>query len=299
MQRIPQHDCFDESHHLVPNAAHHLILEAPHAASTAQWSFWRQWCPEPWEGMDDLFWCTTDQGITELLGVMMGQLRQRWPGLSVSVIRGLIPRTFGDLNRQWSTHARPGPRHTGALAPQLTSAQHVEALTHVIEQYHQRVTSLLDNAAQTSRVIYMQCHTYAPITVRTRPGQRPHLALRRAYGENQVGRYPKRPKMQLMTAPSDDRQARLSNSRWVEGIIKHYQSVAVDVSENQPFALHPLTRLTERVTQWAPAALGVEWSRASLAERYLPFDVMHFDDENLRQWSAPMVDALAYVLVEQ
>ena len=105
--------------------------------------------------------------------------------------------------------------------------------------------------------------------------------------------------MQLMTAPSDDRQARLSNSRWVEGIIEHYQSVAVDVSENQPFALHPLTRLTERVTQWAPQALGVEWSRASLAERYLPFDVMHFDDENLRQWSAPMVDALAYVLVEQ
>lgn len=263
------------------------MLEAPHAASFQDWTRWREVLDIQWEGMNELFLCSTDQGVSALMFKLAEEMIQGTPDVKIVCIEGALPRTLGDLNRVMSLpeHGRPTYFDTGAVGRELEGTQWVERILDAQRTYHEHVGAYVDESD-----IYVQCHTYAPISVHVKSDECPLQVLSDAYEKMRL--YPKRPNMQLMTAPYDARQDRQCDGELIDSILSSYRAQGHRIKENAPFALHPLTKLSHYVRRAGGCGFGVEWNRMAVAHMFQPFGPMSFPSRRVKQWVSPMVSAL-------
>ena len=248
---------------------------------------WRSQLEFQWEGMNELFLCATDQGVSALMLSLARELVRHHEDVRVVCVEGVLPRTLGDLNRVLSLpkHGRPTHFDTGAVARELEGTPWVERVLEAQRAYHEYVGAQVDDAD-----LYVQCHTYAPISVKVSPEQSTLDVLSDAY--KCMRQHPKRPNMQLMTAPHDARRHRLCDDALIDGVLSSYRAQGVRIKENAPFALHPLTRLSHYVRRAGGGGFGVEWNRMAVAHMFDPFGAMSFPSQRVKQWVAPMVSAL-------
>lgn len=270
-----------------PDAPHTLVLEAPHAANFQDWMCWREVLDLQWEGMNELFLCSTDQGVSALMFGLAKEVVQSNPQVKVVCIEGVLPRTLGDLNRVLSLpeHGRATHFETGAVGSQLEGTRWVERILEAQRTYHEHVEGHVDEADT-----YVQCHTYAPISVRIGSDESALEVLSDAYKKMRL--HPRRPNIQLMTAPHDARKNRLCDDDLIDSILSSYRAHGHCIKENTPFALHPLSKSSHYVKRAKGRGFGVEWNRMAVAHMFQPFAPMSFPSQCIKQWVAPLVSAL-------
>jgi hypothetical protein len=118
-------------------------------------------------------------------------------------------------------------------------------------------------------------HTYAPRSVDVPVDERIVERLREAYLPENVGRWPLRPEVDLITRDPEGR--RLAADALVEAVAAAFRAAGLAVAEAASYALHPATLAASFAARFPGRTLCLEVRRDLLVGAFTPFEEMAID----------------------
>ncbi|MDX1389761.1 MAG: N-formylglutamate amidohydrolase, partial [Acidobacteriota bacterium] len=212
------------------------------------------------------------------------------------IVRGLVPRTFVDLNRELDRHGDDlrAANLTLAIPPYIRPEEDLETLAALHGAYHEAV-ALAYEAVCGRGGIAIQLHTYAPRSVRIDEiGDDIVTALRAAYAPERYDTWPRRPDVDLITATPDD--TALAPALLVAAIRRRFERTGIVVAENATYTLHPGTTGHRHAAKYPGQVLCLEINRERLADPFVPFAPMRIGPRKVRRMTTPIVAGILDVL---
>lgn len=220
---------------------------------------------------------------------------------SVLIVRGLVARTFVDLNRViGATSAgsvcdtRSEAREevlTPGLPAYVTRGEDIETLLRMHRDYQALVTRAHEIVCAAPDASVLILHTYAPRALsvdRVDEGIVP--ALRRAYEPAVFATLERRPDVDLISETSDN--DRLAPEALVRAVREQYARIGIEVAENATYRLHESSMGWVHSLRYPGRVLCMEINRELLADPFTPFEEMSISEAKARQLAAPIAAAL-------
>ena len=133
-------------------------------------------------------------------------------------------------------------------------------------------------------------HTYAPRFVEiTKIDAGIVQALRAAYEPEQYERWRRRPDVDVISESSDG--AKLAPAELVEAIRRNYAAAGIEATENATYRLDPSTMGHVHSIRYPERVLGLEISRARLADPFTPFEEMRVSEAKAVEMAVPIAAA--------
>ncbi|MDJ0838408.1 MAG: hypothetical protein QNK37_17960 [Acidobacteriota bacterium] len=264
-----------------------VFIELPHGATEmhhlqAAKRLTRQY---PGDRHDLFFTANTDQGSPEYALRLAEMLTETDPSMKVLILRCLLPRTIVDVNRIWAKDEEAGAAGlTRGVPDYITHPDDLAKIIAIYERYQDQARKGYDVVCGNGGFAF-NLHTYAPISVKPNPDEYIVDTLIKAYQPDMVDTWPKRPVVELITAPPGG--ASLTDDALCAGIVEAYAAIGIEALENDPFPLHPATMAYEHAVRYPGQTLTLELSRASLAEVFDPFIIMTICPEKVETMTRP------------
>jgi len=252
---------------------------------------------------------TDPEGHPELaihLSAVGGEMRRRFD--RVLIVRGLVARTFVDLNRVIDARpagavvAREGDRGamTPGLAPYVSSARDREKLLELHESYQKLASRAYDfvlggAGAGAENACGLILHTYAPRSVSIdRVDDGIVAALREAYEPDAYAQLPRRPDVDLITEASGAEcdAVLLAPVELVQAVKLNFERIGIEARENATYRLDESTMGYVHSARYPGRLLCLEVNRELLVEEFTPFEEMSISVAKARRMAAPIAAAL-------
>ena len=297
-----------------------LLIEIPHGAtSRAHYDAIRgRLRGEFPEGLDEFFFVNTDVGAyecalaaahmiarpaayPELLGLIGERLAAAVATLAprkILVVRGLVPRTFIDCNRDIEAASSEFRKAgvTPAVPGYITEPEDAELLRGLHAAYQdvaRRAYARVCGAGGSALIL----HTYAPKTVDIVDVDADIVVkLRRAYEPEQYATWEERPAVDVISAAVDG--TLLAPPRLVEALAGYYAASGIEARENATYRLYPATLGHRHSTDYPGRVMCMEINRARLAEPFSPFEEMRMGERKVATMAAPIAAAYLESLAE-
>jgi len=270
-----------------------LLIEVPHGATErAHYDAVRGTLRGDYA--DDLvrfFWVNTDVGAPEAAVAIARRLLDARPTARVRILRGLVPRTFVDCNREPETTADADQGITRWLPDYVTDPVDGETLRAYHAAYVDEARRAFEETCgHGGRALIL--HSYAPRSVRIVDIDAGIVAaLRDAWSPDRAASWPRRPDVEMITAPQQG--ASLAPREWVDAVRAEYARIGVEVAENVTYKLYPKTLGYRWASAYPGQVLCVELNRERLVETWTPLEPLVVDPERVRAFIAPLAGALA------
>ena len=278
-----------------PAAPPELLIEVPHGATLARHfaATRSRLVSDLPRNLEDFFFVNTDVGAPECATRVAREFVSGGRGEGKAlVIRGLVPRTFIDCNRDAGV-ALQGFHQAGftpAIPPYVTAAGDREFLGRRYAAYQEVARAAYEQICGAGgRGLIL--HSYAPRSVGIERVEEDIVEqLHRAYSEELYESWPRRPDVDLIS--ESDQGERLASPKLVEKVRAAYAAIGIQAEENATYRLHPATMGYRHSAEYPGQVLCVEISRALLAEPFDPFAEMRIGEEKVARICAPIVEAL-------
>jgi hypothetical protein len=313
-----------------------MLIEVPHGATRGRHfeSTRRRLTGEFPDDLEEFFYVNTDVGsiecarfiarmitspgeFPELAGSEQGTDSERLRAIdTVLIVRGLVARTFVDLNRAVGagaasasrSDARTGDRHDGitpGLPAYVTGAEDVETLLRMHRNYQAvaaqayqivcgaagSASSPGSDASDSPDASALILHTYAPRSVDIDSVDEAIVpALRRAYEPAVFATLPSRPDVDLITETVAGED--LAPRALVRAIHKRYADIGIAVAENATYRLHESTMGYIHSSKYPGQVLCMEINRELLADPFTPFAEMSISERKARRMAVPIAAAI-------
>jgi hypothetical protein len=286
---------------VAPNAAFDLLIEVPHGADReAHYLRWKEQLRGALPAdLEEFFFINTDVGAWDLGVAVAEQLVARDPARSVLLIRCLIPRTLIDTNR---VPAQPaGELAAGGMTPGLPPYVRDAADHDLLRAAHAAYTAVVEQAMTEvcgAGGLAFVPHTYGPVTMGIeRVDDDIVRQIRWACSPEQVGRWPVRAEVDVIhrTGAGDS----LAPSLAVEGVVKGYKALGIQVVEGESYYLHESTMGYVWSSRHPGRVLSLEVRRDLLVDAWMPFAEMTVRSEAAARFAGPIVDGLLAALAHQ
>lgn len=271
MNGVLESPAFEITARGAPDAPRRLLVEVPHGATTPEhWSATRARLVGDFpEGLEDFYWVNTDVGAPEIAFALQEELAAE--GWRVDVLRGVVPRTFVDLNRGLEVGA-DSYRHTGVTpsVPAWVRAPEDVAVLEAAHASYQEEADRLFEAVCGMGGLALALHTYAPRSVQLGDIDDGIVAaLRAAYRPGTVESWPLRPEVDLITTtPDGDVYA---EAELVGRVRAELGAEGFEVEENSTYRLIPGTMAARRSASFPKRVLCLEFRRDLLVDEWIPF----------------------------
>ena len=243
----------------------------------------------PGDRHDFFFTANTDQGSPEYALVLARKLVAAAPTMKVLLLRCLLPRTIVDVNRIWAKDEEAGAAGlTRGVPDYITNVQDLAGILAIYDRYQEQARAGYELACGNGGFAF-NLHTYAPISIKPDPGEYIVDTLERAYHPDMVNTWPKRPVVELITAPTDGPV--LADPALCQLVLQAYAGIGIEAMENHPFPLHPATTAYTHAARYPGQTLTLELSRASLTEVFNPFTIMPICPQKVAAMTQPLADA--------
>jgi hypothetical protein len=270
-----------------------VLLEAPHGATEPE-HFARVAGslvgPMP-EGLEAFFHVNTDVGSAELAGAVAERLVRLRPEAEVVVVRGLVPRTFVDLNRVIDGEgSAPHAGMTPGLHAYVKDPRDVALLLARYRAYRACVERAYGEVCGAGGLGVM-VHTYAPRSVDVVVDERIVERLREAYRSERVGAWPLRPEVDLITrTPAGER---LADDGLVAAVMAALRKAGVAATEDQTYPLHPATLGALLAARHRGRTLTFEVRRDLLLDAFVPFVPLVPNPARVKRMADALAEGLA------
>ncbi|NIM61215.1 MAG: hypothetical protein GTO30_06025 [Acidobacteria bacterium] len=270
-----------------------LLIEIPHGAT-------RLLHYESFRGLlkgdypDDLikfFYVNTDVGAPETAVAIARGLLKQHPDLKIRILRSLVPRTFVDCNREPGSPGDGSTNLTPHVPHYVTDPVDIDTVT----AYHQSYV------AQAERAYAEVCgnggqalilHTYAPRTVDVGMVDGNVVEqLADAWLPRNRRKWAKRPDVDLITTTPDGQS--LAAPDLVEDVRRHYESIKIDVGENETYRLHPETMGLRWSREYPQRVLCIELNRQRLVRKWAPLEPLEVMPKRVEKMAKPLIAAVA------
>lgn len=281
-----------------PAHAHDFLVEVPHGAA-GDWEYQavashlRSVLPTD---LVEFFHVNTDAGAAEVGVALAERLCARGLVRRAFVVRSRIPRTFIDCNRVLgaSREAYKAGGVTPGVPPWVQAPEDHALLVERYEAYQAVAGRLLAEVCDGGgRALLL--HTYAPRSVDVEVGPDIVPALRDAYREENVGRWPLRPEADLIFRDPEGNLHLAAPA--VDGLRAALAAAGVSLAEGATYPLHPVTTGYAHVLRWPGRVACVEVRRDLLTAAFVPFRQVQLDAgrvaavaEAFAQWVAGWTD---------
>lgn len=266
-----------------------LLIEVPHGAVTeAHYESWRRQLRSNLpEDLHEFYFVNTDVGAPEC-AVEIARRVVGDNGAKVMVVRGIVPRTFVDLNR---LEVDTGGEMTPLLPGYIDHDADVGLLRRLHADYHDLAVQAYEQVCGNGgRALTL--HTYAPRTVDIRKITGNIVEqLREAYADEVYERWPRRPDVEVIGETTDGRF--LASRRDVTVLRDAYARIDIELQENVTYKLHPATAGYVHSERYTEQILCVEINRSQLADPFTPFEPMRICERKVERMSGPLVEVLA------
>jgi len=269
-----------------------LLLEIPHGATTA--ADFEALCarlvsPLP-EDLAAFYWVNTDVGAPEVARAVAARVAAA--GGRVLVLRSRVPRTFVDCNRAL---APPSDVVRDGLTPAVPGYVRDPRDVELLGSLHRAWAGAAERAYDAvcgGGGLAIQLHTYAPLEVEIdRVDDDVVRALRRAWSSEQVGRWRRRPDVDLIRDEADGTSH--APAAFAEAVRAAYAAAGFGVGVNATYALHPATAGWALSHRHPGRVLCLELNRAALAEPFIPFEPMRIPVPRAERMARPLAEAWA------
>jgi len=275
-----------------PGAPPRLLLEIPHGA-TARDDFdavaGRLAGPLPGR-LEAFFHVNTDEGAPELAAALAERLA---PDFGVLLLRSRLPRTFVDCNRVVEGEVESGM--SAGLPPYLRDPRDRQLLLELHARYQRLAESCYAEVCGEGGTA-LALHTYAPRSIELAVDDDVVEALRRAYEEEPLDRWPLRPEVDLITRPVGGEP--LAPAGLVGAARAELERAGFEVAENATYSLHPATAGHGHSRRWPGRVLCLEVRRDLLGDPWRPFEPSPIGPERVARVAEPLAVALARHLAE-
>lgn len=205
---------------------------------------------------------------------------------SVLIVRGLVARTFLDLNRVLVPTKPSGM--TPAIPGYVSRPEDVQSLTRMHGEYQELASRAYEMVCRSGSALVL--HTYAPRIVEIDQVDDGIVeALRRAYAPDVYAELRRRPDVDLITESTDG--SYLAPADWVRSLRSEYARIGIEVTENASYRLHESTTGYVHSANHPGRVLCVEINRELLADPFTPFAEMSISDLKARRMAAPIAAA--------
>lgn len=280
-----------------PGSAPDVLLEVPHGATrAADFDALRAELRGPFPAdLRDFFFVNTDVGAPEIAERLAARIVAATPRRTVLVVRCLVPRTFVDCNRVID----PDPARAatasaaGDVTPGIVSyvrdAGDLRLLLARHAAYCDLVTRACDAVCGAGGTTVM-VHTYAPRSVDVPVDDRIVERLREAYLPGNVGKWPLRAEVDLITRTPEG--VRVAADGLVEAMQAALTRAGFRHAESEAYALHPSTLAAQLAARHPGRTLCVEMRRDLVAREFTPFAEMAIDPAKADKLAASLCDGL-------
>lgn len=275
-----------------PDAPPDLLFEVPHGATrAAHFDALRAELRGEFPGdLRDFFFVNTDVAAPEIALALAERMTAAEPRATAVVVRCLVPRTFIDCNRVIDPGARAATSAAGTMTPGIVEYVRDPAdlalLLSRYTAYRDLVTRAFDEVCGHGGDALM-VHTYAPRSVDVPVDARIVESLREAYLAENVGRWPLRAEVDLISRTPEG--VRAADDRLVEAVQSALGRAGLRHAESEAYALHPSALASHFATRHPGRTLCVEVRRDLVVRAWTPFDEMDADPDGV----ARVADALA------
>ncbi len=282
-----------------------LVIEVPHGATSEHHyrSVERLLKSSLPKDLIEYYFVNTDVGAPETAVSLARYLVGEKPGLldsgggacvsSVTLLRGIVPRTFVDFNR--NLEDTEGPLEgamTPGLPPYIVHPQDRELLQDFHRQYTHTVSHLVADILSQGGFL-LALHTYAPRSIAVTVDGDIVDALKEAYQAENWSRWPRRPDVDLLT--SDIEGNMWSKPELTRRLRTRFEAQGRVVGENDTYALHPQTRAHHYATRWPGRTLCLEINRDWLADPFIPFQELTVSPRRVDEVSTTLARAFVDV----
>lgn len=287
-------------------AAPDLVLEVPHGATqAAHFDALRAELQGAYpEDLKDFFFVNTDVGAPEVAERVAALVVEAEPARTALVIRCRLPRTFVDCNRLIDPKAAATTSKAGEMTPGIVGyVKDPRDLALLLErhaQYRRLVEQAFEaacgaggagaHAARDGRGEGVMVHSYAPRSIDVAVDEKIVERLREAYRPEQIGRWPLRHEVDLITRTPDG--ALLASERLVERVRAGYRRIGIEIGENASYGMHPSTTAHALALKHPGRTLCLELRRDLLARAFTPFAEMQMDPAKVERMARPLAEAL-------
>ena len=251
-----------ETHH-VGEGPVQLLIEVPHGADeAAHYDAMREHLVGALpDRLERFFQVNTDVGA-----FAVGMAIAMASGLSTTVLRCLVPRTFIDVNRVVGEDVPIGL--TPGLQPYIQDPADQAALRLLHARYTEHVQAAMEDVlGRGGRAIIP--HTYAPRSVPIETVDADIVRnLDRVYASDVIGSCPLRPELDLVTLTPDD--VDLSIPGVADAMITAFREVGIAAERDGSYRLHPVTMGARWANTWPGQTLCFE-VRRDLVTHWDPF----------------------------
>jgi hypothetical protein len=255
-----------------------VLFEVPHGATDdAQFeAVLRRLHSEFPDNLVEFFRVNTDFGAPDLARAAARSVaagRDRRIGRFAVVIRGLVPRTFVDLNRDLDATESNGM--TPGLPPYVRHPENHAALTELWLAYQAQAAEAY--AAICGRGgIGLALHTYAPRSIALDVvGDDVVHRLRAAYACGTLETWPLRPEADLIL-PIDGDTSKV-HPGLVEALRRRLEARGVEVASSSTYRLVPATLAHRHALEYPGATACLEIRRDLVGAPWRPFDPSELD----------------------
>ena len=273
-----------------------LLLEVPHGATrAAHFDALRGALVGTYAAdLRDFFFVNTDVGAPELATRIAERYVAVEPTRTALTIRSLVPRTFVDCNRVITRDAVAAASAPGEITPGLMPWVRDPRDRRLLLDRHAAYRDLVERAAEVVLPrggTALMVHTYAPRTVDVAVDEHVVRSLHEAYRPENVGRWPLRPEVDLITRTPDG--AVLADGVFVARIRAAFAPLGIAPAQAQAYALHPGTLAADFAARFPRRTLCFEIRRDLLVKAFTPFAEMEIDPAAIDRIAGPFVAALA------
>lgn len=285
-------DVVTVEHHGPADAPVGLVLEVPHGATEDV--HFRSWAdrlrgPLP-DDLIEFFRVNTDFGAPELASAVAR--RYSAASRSARVVRGLVPRTLIDLNRDVD-RADGSDGMTPGLPPYVPDVDDRELLTGAWLTY-QRVAERVHDALDRTYGRALALHTYAPRSVAVERIDGDIVArLRRAYEAGVVETWPLRPEVDVIE-PEQDSAVRVDRDL-SDALAACLARTGGDVGRSATYRLVPTTIAHRRAARHPGATACLEVRRDRLGAPWKPFEPSELDRDGVDRFADAIANAIETV----
>jgi hypothetical protein len=270
-----------------------LLIEVPHGATGRRDydALRRRLTSELPPDLQAFFFVNTDVGAPELAAATARHAAAA-TGEPVLVVRGLVPRTFADLNRVFDLGASQdlSVGLTPAVPSYVTDPRDIALLRELHASYQDVARRAYDLVCGAGGLA-LTLHTYAPRSVEIERVDATIVEqLRAAYRPERYASWPERPAVDVIGEASDGTP--LAPAGVVRALRERFAAIGISVTENVTYRLHPATEGYRHAARHPGRVLCVEINRALLADPFVPFVPLEVGRENVERIAVPLACAL-------
>lgn len=269
-----------------------VLFEVPHGATLDEHfeNARARLSVPPAADLIEYFRLNTDFGAPEVAAAAARRAAER--GVGAVVVRGLVPRTLVDLNRDLDDDGAIDG--SGGVTPGLPAyvrdPDDRRRLREAWATYRDVAGAVYDEVVAGRDGLAVAVHTYAPRSVSIERFDEDVVALlRRAYAPGTVESWPLRPEADLIL-PLDGDEATV-DERLVTALGETLAAVGVEAARSETYRLVPGTMARRRALAHPHATACLEIRRDLLGAPWRAFDRSRVDDDAASAIGAAIADA--------